>query len=71
MLEAVAKAEALMGVTLGEALAMASRTPAAFLGLGHRKGALKPGHDADWIAFAPGAARCLASSIGGQVECYA
>jgi N-acetylglucosamine-6-phosphate deacetylase len=41
------------GAALPEALAMASRTPASFLGLESRKGRIAPGHDADLVALGP------------------
>jgi N-acetylglucosamine-6-phosphate deacetylase len=37
------------GVTLNQAVAMATTTPAAAIGLAGRKGAIQPGADADII----------------------
>jgi N-acetylglucosamine-6-phosphate deacetylase len=39
------------GVPLADAVRMFSATPAAILGIGHRKGALAPGMDADIVLF--------------------
>lgn len=64
MITAIQRAVALMGVELGQALAMASRVPAAFLGL--RKGRIRPGWDADLVAFDPATFRVLATWIGGE-----
>lgn len=51
MMQAVQNAVMLLGVTLAEALRMASRTPAAFLGLDGELGAIAPGYRADLVAF--------------------
>ena len=51
MMEAVRNAVAWLGVGLADALAMASRTPAAFLGLEHERGAIATGYRADLVAF--------------------
>lgn len=51
MMHAVRNATTLLGVTLAEALRMASRTPAAFLGLDGELGAIAPGYRADLVAF--------------------
>lgn len=51
MMQAVQNATTLLGVTLAEALTMASRTPAAFLGLDRELGAIAPGYRADLVAF--------------------
>lgn len=67
MIEAVAKAVALMGATLGEALVMASRTPARFMGFAGR-GRLAEDQLADWTAFDPSTFRCLATCIGGEAR---
>jgi N-acetylglucosamine-6-phosphate deacetylase len=53
MIEAVRNAVALLGIPLGDALIMASRTPAAFLGLGSELGRIAPGYRADLVAFTP------------------
>jgi N-acetylglucosamine-6-phosphate deacetylase len=51
MIEAVRNAAALAGISLADALVMASRTPAEFLGLGSELGRIAPGHRADLVAF--------------------
>jgi N-acetylglucosamine-6-phosphate deacetylase len=51
MIDAVRNAIALLDVPLVDALVMASRTPAAFLGLGSELGRLAPGYRADLVAF--------------------
>ena len=50
MSEAVAGAVRWMGVGLDDALIMASRTPARFLGMGEERGRLAPGFRADLVA---------------------
>jgi N-acetylglucosamine-6-phosphate deacetylase len=52
MIDAVWNAVEMMGVTLNDALIMASRTPARFLGLGGELGGIAPGYQADLVAFA-------------------
>jgi len=51
MIEAVRNAVAMLGVPLADALIMASRTPAAFLGLESELGRIAPGYRADLVAF--------------------
>jgi N-acetylglucosamine-6-phosphate deacetylase len=51
MMQAVRNAVALLGVAVTDALRMASRTPAIFLGLESQLGAIAPGYRADLIAF--------------------
>jgi N-acetylglucosamine-6-phosphate deacetylase len=41
----------LLEIPLGDALIMASRTPAAFLGLESELGMIAPGYRADLVAF--------------------
>ena len=53
MIEAVRNAVALLGIPLVDALIMASRTPAAFLGLEAELGRIAPGYRADLVAFTP------------------
>ncbi|WOH65203.1 N-acetylglucosamine-6-phosphate deacetylase [Bradyrhizobium sp. BWA-3-5] len=53
MIEAVRNAVALLGIPLVDALIMASRTPAAFLGLESELGRIAPGYRADLVAFTP------------------
>jgi N-acetylglucosamine-6-phosphate deacetylase len=51
MIEAVRNAIALLDITLVDALIMASRTPARFLGLSSELGLIAPGYRADLVAF--------------------
>jgi N-acetylglucosamine-6-phosphate deacetylase len=51
MIEAVGNAVTMMGVTLEDALTMASLTPARFLGLEHERGQIITGHRADLVAL--------------------
>jgi len=51
MMQAVHNAVALLGVGIADALTMASRTPATFLGLESQLGAIAPGYRADLVAF--------------------
>jgi N-acetylglucosamine-6-phosphate deacetylase len=51
MMQAVHNAVALLGVDIADALTMASRTPATFLGLASELGAIAPGYRADLVAF--------------------
>ena len=53
MIEAVRNAVALLEISLVDALIMASRTPAAFLGLESELGQIAPGYRADLVAFNP------------------
>jgi N-acetylglucosamine-6-phosphate deacetylase len=49
MASAVRNAVEMLGLPLEAALAMASRNPAAFLGLDHRLGEIAPGHEASLV----------------------
>jgi N-acetylglucosamine-6-phosphate deacetylase len=51
MIEAVRNASALLDIPLFDALIMASRTPARFLGLDSELGLIAPGYRADLVAF--------------------
>ena len=51
MMQAVRNAVALLDVAITDALTMASRTPARFLGLESELGAIAPGYRADLVAF--------------------
>jgi N-acetylglucosamine-6-phosphate deacetylase len=53
MIEAVRHAVGLLGISLVDALIMASRTSAAFLGLESELGRIAPGYCADLVAFNP------------------
>jgi N-acetylglucosamine-6-phosphate deacetylase len=54
-----------VGAPLPQALAMASRNPAEFLGLGHLLGRLAPGYRADVVAFVPDTIEVLATWVAG------
>ena len=54
MIEAVRYAATTLGVELADALMMASRTPAAFLGLQSELGSIVPGYRADLVAISSG-----------------
>ncbi len=64
MIEAVRNAVRLMGVTIEDAIIMASRTPARFLGLDKELGRIAPGYRADLVAF--DATNVLATWIDGR-----
>jgi N-acetylglucosamine-6-phosphate deacetylase len=66
MAAAVRNAVALAGTSLPDALRMASRHPAEFLGLGDRLGRLAPGYRADLVALAPGDVRVLKTWVAGR-----
>ena len=51
MIEAVRNAVTMLGVELADALTMASRTPATFLGLDSQLGSIAPFYRADLVAF--------------------
>ncbi len=53
MNQAVRNAVAMMGASLGQALVMASRTPARFLGLAGSHGLIEAGFAADLVALTP------------------
>ncbi|MEH2519869.1 N-acetylglucosamine-6-phosphate deacetylase [Bradyrhizobium sp. AZCC 1610] len=64
MIEAVRNAVALLGISLVDALIMASRTSAAFLGLESELGRIAPGYRADLVAFNPNF-KVVGTWIGG------
>jgi N-acetylglucosamine-6-phosphate deacetylase len=64
MIEAVRNAVALLEISLVDALIMASRTPAAFLGLESELGRIAPEYRADLVAFNPDFA-VVGTWIGG------
>ena len=65
MAGAVRNAVRWLGLTLEQALPMASTHPAAFLGLGDRLGRIAPGFRADLVAFEPETLRVLATWAAG------
>jgi N-acetylglucosamine-6-phosphate deacetylase len=64
MIEAVRNAVAFLEIPLVDALIMASRTPAVFLGLESELGWIAPGYRADLVAFSPNF-EVIATWIGG------
>jgi N-acetylglucosamine-6-phosphate deacetylase len=64
MIEAVRNAVALLEISLVDGLIMASRTPAAFLGLESELGRIAPGYRADLVAFNPNF-KVVGTWIGG------
>jgi N-acetylglucosamine-6-phosphate deacetylase len=64
MIEAVRNAVAFLEIGLADALIMASRTPAAFLGLQSELGRIAPGYRADLVAFGP-SYEIIGTWIGG------
>lgn len=64
MIEAVERTVRLIGAPLADALAMASATPARFLGVADRLGRIAPGYIADLVAF-DGAFRVLGTWVDG------
>jgi N-acetylglucosamine-6-phosphate deacetylase len=67
MIAAVRNSMAMMGVSLPQAIQMASCNPAAFLGLSDRTGALLPGRQADFILL-DDRYQVLETWIGGQLQ---
>lgn len=65
MAAAVRNTVAMGGISLAQAVDMASRSPAAFLGLGDQRGAIAPGLVADFVQL-DAAQRPVATWIGGQ-----
>jgi N-acetylglucosamine-6-phosphate deacetylase len=65
MIEAVRNAVALLEVPVVDALIMASRTPAVFLGLESELGMIAPGYRADLVAFSPNF-EVVATWVAGQ-----
>lgn len=65
--EAVRNAVSMMGASLAQALVMASRTPARFLGLADSHGRVAPGYAADLVAL-DADVRTTGTWIGGRHE---
>jgi N-acetylglucosamine-6-phosphate deacetylase len=66
MATAVRNCTRLLKLPLPDALRMASREPASFLGLGDRLGRLAPGYRADLVAFDPGPVTVTATWVAGR-----
>ena len=67
MMDAVHNAVEWLGIDLSDALAMASRTPAMFLGQGRERGAIIRGYRADLVAFND-RFEVIETWIGGQAN---
>ena len=67
MIQLVRNMVELVGVSLVDAVRMASLNPARTLGLGGHKGSLEPRRDADIVVFSPSFV-VEKSIIGGRVE---
>jgi N-acetylglucosamine-6-phosphate deacetylase len=65
MASAVRNCVNLVGVSLAEALRLASRNPAEFLGLGHMLGKLAPDYRADLVALDPETVTVLRTWVAG------
>ena len=65
MASAVRNCVKLLGMALPEALRLASRTPAEFLGLGDTLGRVAPGYRADLVAFHPENIAIAATWVAG------
>jgi N-acetylglucosamine-6-phosphate deacetylase len=68
MAQAVNNCVQMLGLRLEEALRLASRNPAEFLGLGNRLGQLAPGFRADMVAFDPGKIDVIETWVAGKVS---
>jgi N-acetylglucosamine-6-phosphate deacetylase len=68
MATAVRNCVRLLGLSLTEALPLASAAPAAFLGLSDRLGRIAAGCRADLVAFDPTDIRVLATWVAGGIE---
>ena len=66
MAKAVKNAVTMLGVSLPEAVRMASYNPARTIGISHRKGSLAVGKDGD-VALFDSELNPLATIVGGQV----
>jgi N-acetylglucosamine-6-phosphate deacetylase len=66
MAEAVNNCVAMLGLTLEDALRLASRNPAKFLGLGDRLGQLAAGFRADMVAFHPERMEVIETWVAGE-----
>jgi len=68
MATAVKNCIRLLGMSLPDALRLASTNPATFIGLEHMLGRLVPGYRADMVAFHPGDMTVLATWVAGSGE---
>jgi N-acetylglucosamine-6-phosphate deacetylase len=63
---AVAGMITMVGMTISDAVTMAATTPAAVLGLDHKKGLIEPGYDAD-ITVLDSTWRTVRTFVGGRI----
>jgi N-acetylglucosamine-6-phosphate deacetylase len=68
MAQAVNNCVQMLGLRLEEALPLASRNPAEFLGLGNRLGQLAPGFRADMVAFHPAPVEVIETWVAGKAS---
>lgn len=68
MASAVRNCVRLLGLSLSDALALATLEPARFLGLDRSLGRLGADHRADMVAFEPGTMRVLGTWLAGEYE---
>jgi N-acetylglucosamine-6-phosphate deacetylase len=68
MAGAVRNAVAMLGASLPDALKMASRNPAEFLGLDERLGRIAPGYRADLVAFMPEEVQVLGTWVAATPD---
>ena len=68
MAQAVNNCVHMLGLRLEDALPLASRTPAEFLGLGRRLGQLAGGFRADMVAFHPEQIEVIETWVAGKAS---
>jgi N-acetylglucosamine-6-phosphate deacetylase len=68
MAQAVRNCVQMLGLKLEQALPLAARNPADFLGLGHRLGQLAPGFRADMVAFQPETVAVIETWVAGKAS---
>jgi N-acetylglucosamine-6-phosphate deacetylase len=68
MAQAVNNCVQMLGLRLEEALPLASRNPAEFLGLGERLGQFAPGFRADMVAFHPAPVEVIETWVAGKAS---
>jgi N-acetylglucosamine-6-phosphate deacetylase len=66
MAQAVNNCVRLLGIRMEEALRLASKNPADFIGVGDRLGQLAPGYRADMVAFDPGKIEVIETWVAGR-----
>lgn len=68
MAQAVKNCVTMLGLPLEQALRLAARNPADFLGLGNRLGQLAPGFRADMVAFEPDTLNIIETWVAGKAS---